>query len=189
MERQSNGVGKFLFCSVVIEEVKSFLLIFHKGRGFQGGWSILAEKIRNLGVISSDEFRGVVSPLKERSIQKERLVSGTYAEVIRKVSGVVGDAVWLQLGESEVKSREEQLRKCLVGWLGEVLDPLLDIFSLESVVTNLWSLKRGRGGEGGGKILVFGGTLLLLDTLKRAPRQRGCLQEDLEDSRTKCCIW
>ena len=157
MERQSNGVGKFLFCSVVIEEVKSFLLIFHKGRGFQGGWSILAEKIRNLGVISSDEFRGVVSPLKERSIQKERLVSGTYAEVIRKVSGVVGDAVWLQLGESEVKSREEQLRKCLVGWLGDVLDPLLEIFSLESVVTNLWSLKRGK--EGGWEDLsVWGNT-------------------------------
>lgn len=56
-----------------------------------------------------------------------------------------------------MKSREEQLRKCLVGWLGEVLDPLLDIFSLESVVTNLWSLKRGK--EGGWEDLsVWGNT-------------------------------
>ena len=120
----------------------------------------MAKKLHILGVISSNEFRGVVSPSKERSFQNERLVNETYAEVVRKVPSMVGDAIWLQLGGSEVKSREEQLRKCLIGWLGKVLDPFLNIFSLKNVVTGLWSLK-GRGG--GLKILVFGGTLFLLN--------------------------
>ena len=56
-----------------------------------------------------------------------------------------------------MKRREEQLRRHLVGWSGAVSDLLPDIFSLKSVVTDLWSLKRGV------KISVFGGTLLLLD--------------------------
>lgn len=106
----------------------------------------MAKKLHILGVISSNEFRGVVSLSKERSFQNERLVNETYAEVVRKVPSMVGDAIWLQLGGSEVKSREEQLRKCLIGWLGKVLDPFLNIFSLKNVVTGLWSLK-GRGGE------------------------------------------
>ena len=45
----------------------------------------------------------------------------------------------------------------MVGWFEEDLDPFLDLFSLESVVTNLWYLKNGV------KILVLGGQLLLLD--------------------------
>ncbi|RVX04415.1 hypothetical protein CK203_018536 [Vitis vinifera] len=99
--------------------------------GLLRGWSILAKKLHILGVISSNEFRGVVSLSKERSFQNERLVNETYAEVVRKVPSMVGDAIWLQLGGSEVKSREEQLRKCLIEWLR--------------------------------KILVFGGTLFLLN--------------------------
>lgn len=45
----------------------------------------------------------------------------------------------------------------MVGWFEEDLDPFLDLFSLESVVTNLWYFKNGV------KILVLGGKLLLLD--------------------------
>ena len=38
------------------------------------------------------------------------LIGGTYSEVVRKDLGMVGEAFWLQLGESEVKSREKRLR-------------------------------------------------------------------------------
>ena len=69
----------------------------------------------------------------------------------------MGEAVWLQLGESEMKCKEEQLRRCLVGWFREVAEPFPDLSLVQSAVTRLWSLK------GGVKIYVFGGFLLLLD--------------------------
>ena len=66
----------------------------------------MAEKLCSLGVIPSVEIRGMVTLSKARSIQKEGPVSRSFAEVVRKDLGVVGDAVCLQPGESEVKSRE-----------------------------------------------------------------------------------
>ena len=115
LECRSNGAGRFLFCSVVTEEAKRFLLIFPKERGFQRGWSMLVKKLRVLGVLPLAEYRGVFSPAEARSILKEGTVRGSFVEVVRKEPGGVGEVVWLQLRESEVKSREEQLRRCLVG--------------------------------------------------------------------------
>ena len=66
----------------------------------------MAEKLCSLGVIPSVEIRGMVTLSKARSIQKEGPVSGSFAEVVSKDLGVVGDAVCLQPGECEVKSRE-----------------------------------------------------------------------------------
>lgn len=56
-----------------------------------------------------------------------------------------------------MKCKEDQLRRCLVGWFGKGSDLLPDFFSVKSVVTNLWSFK------GGVKISVFGVALLLFD--------------------------
>ena len=69
----------------------------------------------------------------------------------------MGEAVWLWLGESEVKRKEEQLRKGLVGWFREAVDPFPNLSLVQSAVSRLWSLKEGV------KIYVFGGFLLLLD--------------------------
>ena len=72
LEHRLNGAGKYLFCSVVTEEVKRFSF---EGRGFHGGWAVLAEKLRSLGVIPSVEIRGVVSPVKARRTQNEGTVN------------------------------------------------------------------------------------------------------------------
>ena len=95
LEHRLNGVGRFLFWSVVTEKVKRFSLIILEGRGFHGGWLVLVEKLRSLalGVIPLAEIRGLVSPLKLRNIQKEGPLSGSFAEVVRKDLGVGGDAV------------------------------------------------------------------------------------------------
>ena len=55
----------------------------------------------------------------------------------------MGEAVWLWLGESEVKRKEEQLRKGLVGWFREAVDPFPDLSLVQSAVSRLWSLKEG----------------------------------------------
>lgn len=89
------------------------------------------------------EIRGVFSPIEVRSNPKEGTVIGTFVDAFRKDLTMVGEAIWLQLGESEMKCREEQLRWCLVGWFVEVSDLLLDLISLKSLVTNVWSLKGG----------------------------------------------
>ena len=72
LEHRLNGAGKYLFCSVVTEEVKRFSF---EGRGFHGGWAVLAEKLRSLGVIPSVEIRGVVSPVKARRTQNKGTVN------------------------------------------------------------------------------------------------------------------
>lgn len=89
-----NGAGRFLFCFVVAEEEKRFSLVFPKGTGFHGGWSVLVEKLRSLGVAPSSEVRRVGSPAKVRSISRETTL-GSFADVIRKAHGVASETVWV----------------------------------------------------------------------------------------------
>ena len=51
-----NRARRFLFCKVVMAKSKSFSLVFLEGKGNNGGWFILAEKLRSLGVVPF--FRG-----------------------------------------------------------------------------------------------------------------------------------
>ena len=116
---------------------------FPKGRGLHGGWSVLCGEASFSRSRSLVEIRGVVSPIETRSNPKEGTVIGTFVDAFRKDLTMVGEAIWLQRGESEMKCRDEQLRWCLVGWFVEVSDPLLNLISLKSLVTNVWSLKGG----------------------------------------------
>ena len=112
-------------------------------------WLILAEKLRYLGVPPSIETRRVSPPAKARSTCREETTHGSFADVVRKPRGVAGEAVWVQIGESEVQGREESLCSCLVGWFDEGLELPSDFSFLKSFVTTTWSL------EGGLKISVF----------------------------------
>ena len=55
MEKGSNQAGSFIRCSVRDLVGKSCNLMFLEGKGVAGGWRILAEKLRQLGVRSSEE--------------------------------------------------------------------------------------------------------------------------------------
>lgn len=99
-----------------------------------------------------------MAPLGEvRSSLKEGTVVGSFVEAVRKVPDVVGEVMWLQLGEGEVRCREEKLRQCLVGWFEEASDLLPDFSWMRNLVTNLWSVK------GAVKIFAFNGALLLFN--------------------------
>ena len=50
LELHRNRAGRFLFCVVRDAENKRFSLAFLEGRGLVGGWTILASKLRSLGV-------------------------------------------------------------------------------------------------------------------------------------------
>ena len=62
LERRSKEAGRFLICFVVAKEEKRFSLVFPEGKCFHGGWSILVEKLRYLGVAPSTEARRVSPP-------------------------------------------------------------------------------------------------------------------------------
>ena len=55
MEKCSNQAGGFICYSVRDLGGKSYNLMFPEGKGVSGGWRILAEKLRQLGVRSSEK--------------------------------------------------------------------------------------------------------------------------------------
>ena len=55
MEKGSNQAGVFIRCSVRDSGGKSYNLMFSEGKGVVGGWRILAEKLSQLGIRSSEE--------------------------------------------------------------------------------------------------------------------------------------
>ena len=109
---------------------KSYNLMFPEGKGIVGGWRILAEKLRQLGVRSSEETQREEKSEKMQKEEKQRRSStkllprllkptlNPLAEVCKpeKISG--GKSVCVKVGEEEVRERLDQLGRCLVGWWG-----------------------------------------------------------------------
>ena len=89
--------------------LKRFSLVFPEGRDFHGGWSILAENLRYLSVAPSTKARRVSPPAKARSTYREETTCESFYDIVRKPCGVAGEAVWVQIGESEAQGREEFL--------------------------------------------------------------------------------
>ena len=72
MEKGSNQAGSFIRCSVRDSGGKSYNLMFPKGKGVVGGWRILAEKLRQLGVRSSEETQREEKSEKMQREEKQR---------------------------------------------------------------------------------------------------------------------
>ncbi|RVX05985.1 hypothetical protein CK203_018663 [Vitis vinifera] len=95
------------------------------GKGFLGGWALLAEKLRSIGILSRDETREAEIPHKTES--KDGAPKGkkekSYVEVVNTREAPrerrLGEAVWIQLGEEDVGKGREFLDRCLVGCWGE----------------------------------------------------------------------
>lgn len=50
LECRSNAAGRYLLCSVRDLEAKRFCLVFPEGKSLVGGWFMLAQKLRALGI-------------------------------------------------------------------------------------------------------------------------------------------
>ena len=64
LEFRANETDRFLLCSVVDSDTKRHCLVFPKGKGFLGGWALLAEKLHSLGISTHDEPREVFDSSK-----------------------------------------------------------------------------------------------------------------------------
>ena len=85
MERRSNEAGRFLLWSVCDLEAKRFCLIFPEGKGLSGGWNILVEKLREVGVAP---FGGLKDPLSFEVLKKEKdLEPRTFVDVAKWKNG------------------------------------------------------------------------------------------------------
>lgn len=100
-------------------------LVFSEGRGILGGWVLLANKLRSLGTVLSIEDKvglniaGVKEGRRDEVQVEEEEKKRSFVEVAKSKTGKIGDAVWLQLGDRALRSREKQLGLCLVGRWGE----------------------------------------------------------------------
>ena len=126
LERRSNGAGRFIFCSVRNIDSKKYSIIVPERKGQSFGWNSLAERLRALGVIPSGGLQGPKGSedlLRAKGGSKvqwrEKGVElKTYADAVRKSPRRVGQSVWIEVGEGEMRGRIEQMSQCLVGWWG-----------------------------------------------------------------------
>ena len=86
---------------------------------------MLADKLRSLGIVLPIEdkegsgIEGVKEGRRGEVQVEEEEKKRSFVEVVKAKVGRIGDAVWLRLGGRALRSRDEQLGRCLVGRWGE----------------------------------------------------------------------
>ena len=151
MEKGSNQAGVFIRCSVRDYGGKNFILMFPEGNGIIGGWKILAEKMRQLGVRSSDEIQREEKDEKTKREEKQRMSKPlprllkpilnpiTEVSISEKIFG--GKVAYVKIGNEEVQERVEQLRRCLVGWWGSGPDQISGVEAVRRWARIQWNIK------------------------------------------------
>ena len=136
-----------------------------EGKGLVGGWLLLANKLRALGVSTlavRNNFPTVPTSDKVGSsvkgLEKE---SGSFAEVVKRNTGESGDSLRVHLGDRELLCREKQLGHCLVGYFGGSLESVPPLPSLKRWAVESWLLK------GDLRISRLGGALMLFEFLNK----------------------
>ncbi|RVW37272.1 hypothetical protein CK203_088147 [Vitis vinifera] len=142
LERRSNGAGRFIFCSVRNIDSKKYSIIVPEGKGQSFGWNSLAERLRALGVIPSSGLQG---PKGSKDLLRS------------KGARRVGQSVWIEVEEGEVRGRIEQMSQCLVGWWGPSLALFPEMEYVRSWALKHWALK------GNLRVATLGRGLLLFD--------------------------
>lgn len=77
LERRSNRAGRFILFVVNSVEAKIFSLYFPEGRSLATGWSVLAEKLRHLGVGSLSMASSSPLSVTPRIVDDEGTKEGT----------------------------------------------------------------------------------------------------------------
>ena len=67
----------------------------------------------------------------------------SFANKAKKGLEVLGDAVWFQMGEKEVRLKKDSLKSCLVGRWGVYSDLVSELQILKKWAVCNWRLKRG----------------------------------------------
>ena len=171
LECQANEADRFLLCTVVDSEGKKFCLVFLEGKGILGGWTLLAEKLRSLGVSTHDEPREVLvfSRTESRVGAHEGKAKNSYVDAVKTRARRLGEPVWLQLGEEDVLSGRKMLDWCLVGRWGESPVSAPDLSALGRWGKYHWNLK-------GVKFARLGGPFILIEFENKAEADKVLLR-------------
>ena len=120
-------------------EGKKHSIFFPEGKGLVNGWSILAEKLKEVGVKMPQE--------KEEKLLSNFARRGGCSETVRpfnevaKYQGRRDNTIWVDIGESHLRSSMGTLKNCLVGRWEESLDDLPSVKEVESWAKAVWRLK------------------------------------------------
>ena len=126
LEYRVNDARRYLLCSVVDVEGKKHMLFFPEGRGFVKGWSLLAEKIKGLGLKSTQETNSVKSittePTKEEVKERNNLGKNqvfSWGSIGAEASGrgcsSMENSVWVDAGDCVPQEVFGILKYSLVG--------------------------------------------------------------------------
>ena len=135
-----NSAGRFLLCSVRSTEGRRFSLVFPEGREMVGGWVLLANKLRSLGIVPPFVSPEVLEMVISSQGLTNSLIRGlSYAEAAKLGRRGVGEKVWLQIGGINSFSKLQDLRDYLVEKWGE--GELISLSSLRIWAKAFWRLK------------------------------------------------
>ncbi|RVW29483.1 hypothetical protein CK203_093717 [Vitis vinifera] len=145
--------------------------MFLEGKGILGGWTLLAEKLRSLGVSTHDEPREVLvfSRTESRVGAHEGKAKNSYVDAVKTRARRLGEPVWLQLGEEDVLSGRKMLDWCLVGRWGESPVSAPDLSALGRWGKYHWNLK-------GVKFARLGGPFILIEFENKAEADKVLLR-------------
>ena len=153
MEKGSNQAGSFIRFLVRDLVGKSYNLMFPEGKGVVGGWRILAEKLRQLGVRSSEEtqreekFEKLQKEEKQRKLSTKplprllKLTPRSFVQILKTKKTPLGKGVCVKVKEDEVRERLDRLDRCLVGWWGKGSSQIREVDSVRSWAIVQWNIK------------------------------------------------
>ena len=164
LESKVNNAGRFLLCSVTDGERKKHWLVFPKGRGFLNGWTILAEKIREMGFKPSQEdipMRTVTAgPSKGGGSRSKNIVTWGGKRALKDVEeggSSRKNAVWVDVGDCGYGKEAGSLQFCMIGRWKKNPEFYPTVKELEVWFREAWRLNEGV------KLAVLNEELLLLE--------------------------
>ncbi|RVW35542.1 hypothetical protein CK203_073781 [Vitis vinifera] len=107
------GMQALVVCWMELRLAVEGVTIEVERKGFIGSWNILAEKLRETGVVPSGGLKD--SQSLEVFRKEKELEQGLLRMLQKSKTGRLGDKVWLELGRREMQGRLEHLDRYLVG--------------------------------------------------------------------------
>ncbi|RVW62561.1 hypothetical protein CK203_063155 [Vitis vinifera] len=131
LERCANG-GEIHSVMCLLRRVRGFPWSSLMGEVSLGGGMSWWEKLHLLEVVLKAETKIVGSTTEKWRSSLVDSKKGSYVEAVKKDLRMVGEAVWVQIGEWDVQSRLDQLNCCPVGKFEEDPKSKPDLLSLRN---------------------------------------------------------
>ena len=155
VENNRNEASKYL-SSVIDGEDKKHKNFIPEGRRLRliGGWHLLVEKLRELGIKGTEEGRKVEKEKETSSnLKEENAIEGikrggggygsNFAEMTNKGRDQIQSTIWIDVGESLHREAMGSLRFCLVGSWENMPESYPTMREVEGWARTAWRLEGG----------------------------------------------